>query len=93
MSAAVYHAASIDESSSHLVHGPPLLLLLIYRMMVAEPSAPQFGQLLAPHPKVKAWMAAVRDAVGADMYDEAHAKLMAAVQRLAATAAKPSAHL
>lgn len=56
------------------------------RMMVAEPSSPQFDHLLAPHPTVRTWMAAVREAVGPHVYDEAHAHLRAAVHRLAAAA-------
>uniref|UniRef100_A0A383VA58 Glutathione transferase n=1 Tax=Tetradesmus obliquus TaxID=3088 RepID=A0A383VA58_TETOB len=64
------------------------------RMMVAEPSQPQLEQLLAPHPIVRQWMAAVRAAVGPALYDEAHGKLAAAVARLAAAAAaKPAARL
>lgn len=55
-------------------------------MMVAEPGEPQLEQLLAPHPAVRAWMAAVRDAVGPAAYDDVHSKLRAAVARLAASA-------
>lgn len=68
-------------------------MLLLYRMMVAEPSAPQFEQLLAPYPKIRSWMPAVRQAVGPEVYDEAHAKLRAAVDRLAAAATADKSRL
>jgi predicted RNA methylase len=60
-------------------------------MMVAEPSQPQLEQLLTPHPVVRHWMQDVRAAAGPELYDEAHAKLAAAVARLAAAAAAKSA--
>eukprot|EP00878_Enallax_costatus_P002891 GHUV01003085.1.p1 GENE.GHUV01003085.1~~GHUV01003085.1.p1 ORF type:complete len:246 (+),score=79.06 GHUV01003085.1:184-921(+) len=63
------------------------------KMMVAEPSAPQFEQLLAPYPKIRSWMPAVRQAVGPGVYDEAHGKLMASVERLAAAAKSDRARL
>lgn len=55
------------------------------RMMVAAPSWPQLDALLAPHTNIRTWMGAVREAVGPGVYDEAHSKLRAAVQRLAAS--------
>lgn len=66
----------------------PLLDLLppsppLCSMMVAEPSSPQLDQLLHPHPAVHNWMQRVRQAVGPAVYDDAHSKLRAAVQRLA----------
>jgi len=60
-------------------------------MMVAEPSSPQLDALLQPHPVVRDWMQRVRQAVGVEVYDDAHSKLRAAVQRLGATAAAAAA--
>lgn len=72
------------------VHCVCVLLLLLptppCSMLVAEPSQPQLDQLLQPHPLVANWLQRVRQAVGVELYDEAHGKLRAAVQRLAAAA-------
>lgn len=56
-------------------------------MMVAEPSSPQFDQLLQAHPVITNWLNRVRQAVGSGVYDDAHSKLRAAVQRLAGAGA------
>jgi hypothetical protein len=59
-------------------------------MMIAEPSSPQLDQLLQHHPVISNWMQHVRSAVGLGVYDDAHSKLRAAVQRLG-TAGKQTA--
>lgn len=60
-------------------------------MMVAEPSSPQLDQLLQHHPVISNWMQRVRSAVGREVYDDAHSKLRAAVQRLGAAAKQKAA--
>lgn len=59
-------------------------------MVAAGPAWPQLQQLLAPHPAIQDWMGAVRQAVGAAVYDDAHSKLRAAVKRLAASSTATS---